>query len=88
MAFLALTMTFHTTTSSGKYYHGNNTTRVLVFVAETFLCIPASSAPSERIWSQAGLVITYKRASMGEDLASGIIFVKENRDVLTFDKAL
>ena len=61
---------------------------VLAVLAETFLCISASSAPSERIWSQAGLVITYKRASMGEDLASGIIFVKENRDVLTFDKAL
>eukprot|EP00956_Cyclotella_meneghiniana_P033042 scaffold92846_cov33-Cyclotella_meneghiniana.AAC.1 len=55
---------------------------VLAILAETFLSIPASSAPSERIWSNAGLVIHYKRAKLAEEAASGIIFLKRNRDVL------
>eukprot|EP00956_Cyclotella_meneghiniana_P021703 scaffold39809_cov88-Cyclotella_meneghiniana.AAC.2 len=44
--------------------------------------VEASSAPSERIWSDAGLVIHYKRAKLAEEASSGIIFVKRNRAVL------
>ena len=60
-------------------------------VGEGFLTIPATSAPSERVWSQSANVITTKRARLDETIASGIMFVKENVRVLSkhytfFDK--
>ena len=55
---------------------------VVAALAEIFLCIPASSAPSERIWSRTSLVLPCKRASMADDVASGMIFVKENVEIL------
>ena len=51
-------------------------------LAEKFLCIPASSAPSERIWSRTSQVVSIRRACLGEDVASGIVFVKENMEIL------
>jgi len=48
--------------------------------------IQASSAPSERLWSAAGNVITNKRASLNDDLAETLVFLSENRRVLwSFD---
>jgi hypothetical protein len=55
---------------------------VLAELAKLFLCIPASSAPSERIWSRTSQVLSLKLASMNDDVASGIVFVKENIDIL------
>ena len=43
---------------------------ILVQLAVEFLCIPATSAPSERVWSQAARVLTTKRASFDESIAS------------------
>lgn len=51
-------------------------------LAKLFLAIPASSAPSERVWSRGSRVITVKRAKMAQDLASSIMFVKENMTLL------
>jgi hypothetical protein len=42
-----------------------------------FLCIPASSAPPERVWSHAARVITVKRANTTDDVSSGIMFVQD-----------
>ena len=55
---------------------------VLAALAKVFLTIPATSAPSERVWSQSANVITTKRARLDETIASGIMFVKENVRVL------
>ena len=51
-------------------------------IDEGFLTIPATSAPSKRVWSQSANVITTKRASLDGTIASGIMFVKENVRVL------
>eukprot|EP00804_Cyclotella_cryptica_P020068 CCRYP_014871-RA/>CCRYP_014871-RA protein AED:0.76 eAED:0.51 QI:0/0/0/0.5/1/1/2/0/171 len=51
-------------------------------LAKLFLRIPASSAPSERIWSRTSQVLSLKRARINDDVASGIVFVKENVDIL------
>ena len=59
-----------------------HTYSVLAKLAKLFLCIPVSSAPSEHIWSRAALVLSLKRANMNEELASGIMFVKENLKLL------
>ena len=55
---------------------------VLAELVKLFLCIPAGSAPSEHIWSRTSQVLSLKRASMNDDVASGIVFVKENIDIL------
>jgi hypothetical protein len=55
---------------------------ILAPLAQLFLCIPASSAPSEQVWSQAARVLTVKRANTTDDVASGVIFVRENMELL------
>ena len=51
-------------------------------VAELFLAIHASTAPSERVWSRAARLIIIKRSNLKEDVASGMMFVKENLMIL------
>eukprot|EP00956_Cyclotella_meneghiniana_P040792 scaffold205154_cov36-Cyclotella_meneghiniana.AAC.1 len=52
-------------------------------VARKFLAVPATSAPSERVWSRAARVLSLKRASMKEDLVERIMFIKENMKFLS-----
>lgn len=51
---------------------------VLARLARKFLCIPASSAPVERVWSTAGNVVTQKRARLSDELVDAIVFCHEN----------
>ena len=55
---------------------------VLCRLAERFLCIPATSAPSERIWSRGGGVLTAKRNRLGSAVASSTMFLKENKHAM------
>ena len=55
---------------------------ILAQLAVAFLSIPATSAPSERIWSRSSQVLTIRRARLNEEVASGIMFVKENLVIL------
>ena len=50
---------------------------ILAQVAKTLLCIPATSAPSERLFSTAGLTIANNRARMTGDHAAQLIFLHE-----------
>ena len=47
----------------------------LSVLAKQFLCIPSTSAPSERVFSAAGLTITKSRTSLHPDNASDLIFL-------------
>ena len=63
-------------------YESNYPILARLAVAVVFLAIPATSAPSERIWSRAAGVLTTKRANLDPEVASGMMFVKENLEVL------
>lgn len=51
-------------------------------LANIFLSVPATSAPSERAFSSAGLLLTVKRSRLHPVRAKQILFVHDNFDVL------
>jgi hypothetical protein len=48
--------------------------------AQMYLAIPASSAPSERVFSGAGYVFSKRRQAMLAEKLSSIVFIRENCD--------
>jgi len=54
----------------------------LAKLAEKYLCIPATSATSERVWSRASNILTIRRARMSDTVAESIMFTKENSRIL------
>ena len=55
---------------------------LLATLAREYLAIPATSAPSERIWSRAARILSLSRASLKPEVAQRIMFVKENLGIL------
>jgi hypothetical protein len=51
-------------------------------LAIKYLAVPATSAPSERIWSQAARVLNVKRNRMKEDVAAAMMYCRENKHIL------
>jgi hypothetical protein len=51
--------------------------RLLSILASRLLCIPATSAPSERVFSVAGLTIAKDRARLASDTANELIFLHD-----------
>ena len=49
---------------------------ILAQLARMYLAIPATSAPSERLFSQAGLTIANDRASLLPETAADIVFLR------------
>jgi hypothetical protein len=47
-------------------------------VAKRLLVIPATSVPSERVFSTAGGIITKKRNALSDTSAADLIFLREN----------
>jgi hypothetical protein len=47
-------------------------------LAQGILAVPATSAPSERVFSIAGLVLQAKRSSLAPENVNEIIFVYNN----------
>ncbi len=56
----------------GKY--NERKYKLLSILAARFLCIPATSAPSECVFSVAGLTIAKDRARLASDTANELIF--------------
>ena len=50
-------------------------------IARKVLCIPATSAPSERVFSVAGLTISKMRSRLDSENASCLIFLRDNWDL-------
>ncbi len=43
-----------------------------------YLAIPATSAPSERVWSRLARILSFLRAHLSDDLVGRMMYVKEN----------
>ena len=59
-----------------------NTYPILARLAQEFLAIPATSAPSERVWSRSAQIMTLKRAKVKPELSQRMMFVRENCSLL------
>ena len=55
---------------------------LLAFLARRILCIPSTSAPSERVFSSAGHIITKLRASLNSANAADLIFLHDSWPVV------
>ena len=53
-----------------------------VYMARVHLAIQATSAPSERIFSMASLIITKMRNRLGPEIAGKLLYLKQNWDVV------
>ena len=51
-------------------------------VARKYLCIPATSASSERTFSTTGLIITEKRNRLKPDIVSAMVFLHGSWDLV------
>ena len=51
-------------------------------LAFKLLCIPATSAPSERLWSIAANIIVKKRACSEPSIVADLVMLKVNGDIL------
>lgn len=49
-------------------------------LAKRYLCIPATSAPSERVFSTAGNIVTAKRNCLKPENVSTLTFIYQNRE--------
>ena len=54
----------------------------LHLVMEKYLCIPATSAPVERVFSHGGLFMRPHRARLGENVLSQLVFAKCNKHLM------
>ena len=47
-----------------------------------YLCIPATSAPSKRLWSIASKSLTKERNRLDSETVASFVFLKENGHIL------
>ena len=50
-------------------------------LARTYSCIPATSVPSEQIFSQVGIILNKKRSALSSDHALQLSFLNKNRKI-------
>lgn len=67
-----------------KWWQKNNTQLPLLCKLSRFIhSIPASSSPSERVFSTAGNVVTNKRSRLSPESVNSILMLKSNWDLLS-----
>ena len=51
---------------------------ILASLARKYLCCPASSAPSERVFSTGGRTVSYKRSKLDPTNVDMLVYIHEN----------
>lgn len=49
---------------------------------EKLFCVPASSAPVERVFSHGGIIMRPHRARLGDDMLSALVYLKCNENIV------
>ena len=55
---------------------------ILAILVKKFLCIPATSARSKRVWSRVSRILSIKRSALNDEVTASIMFTKENTHIL------
>jgi len=58
--------------------------KIAVMLAKRILNIPATSAPSERVFSAAANIINIERARLTSENANVVLFLKENEEYVNW----
>ena len=66
-----------------KWWYNNKTKYPTLFnLALKYLCVPATSAPAERIFSKSGEILSKKRARLSSKHLNTLIFLNKNLKLL------
>jgi hypothetical protein len=70
------------TTNPLEWWKSKENLPVLQDIAKKYLSVPATSVPSERLFSDAGIHLSAKRTCLSPNLFSKMLFLKRNRKIL------
>ena len=62
--------------------HKKNEFPIMSILAKKYLCISATSVPSERLFSDVGNLITPSRNKLSPNIVSKIVFLKRNSKII------
>ena len=65
--------------------HGEDYPR-LAILAKEVVCVPATSAPSERVFSTSGLIVDKRRSSLHPAMVNILVFLHRNAQILSLSK--
>ena len=54
----------------------------IILLARKFLCIPATSVPSEQIFAAAGHIVSKSRTSLSPENVDALLFLRQNAELI------
>ncbi|CAG5059092.1 unnamed protein product [Parnassius apollo] len=72
--------------SAGAFWSSNKHLAPLNTIALKYLAIPATSVPSERMFSKSGYVLSSRRSRLQADAVDQICFINQNYDLIETGK--
>ena len=52
-------------------------------LAKQLLCIPATSVPSERVFSAAGYIVSKLRSALSPENVDALLFLRQNKSLVS-----